>query len=61
MQERRKSQRRNGEDISTLPFHLATGEVVESDRRHLPDRRLDNIAVEEISCEDFISELSRID
>ena len=61
MQERRKSQRRDGEAISILPYHLSSGEVVETDRRHLPDRRLDNIAVEEISCEEFISELSRQD
>ena len=60
MQERRKTQRRGNETPGDFPFYTRNGEAIESDRRHLPDRRMDNIEVEEISCEDFISELSRI-
>ena len=60
MQERRKSQRRRNDQASAFPFYTEDGKAVESDRRHLPDRRMDNIEVEEISREDFISEISRL-
>jgi hypothetical protein len=59
MQERRKIQRRhNGRDCD-FPLQTRDGKIIDTDRRHLPDRRMDNITVEEITCEDFISELSR--
>jgi hypothetical protein len=61
MQERRHNQRRANQPMPRFPCRLGNGEFVESDRRHQPDRRLGNISVEEISYEDYISELSRID
>ena len=30
------------------------GELVELERRNVPDRRLDNISVEEVDCRDYI-------
>ena len=60
MQESRKSQRRGNDQSSAFQLYTEDGKAVESDRRHLPDRRMDNIEVEEISCEDFISEISRL-
>ena len=59
MQERRRIQRRKNDKGSEFPLQTRIGEVIESDRRHLPDSRMDNFSVEEITCEDFISELSR--
>jgi hypothetical protein len=60
MQERRHNQRRSDAQARSFPYRRGDGELVESDRRYLPDRRLDSLSVEEISCEDFISELSRL-
>ena len=60
MQERRKIERRINQQACVFPLLTSRGEVVESDRRILADRRLDNISVEEISCEDFISEIARL-
>ena len=59
MRERRKNQRRRNGNDRDFPLQTREGEIIESDRRHLPDRRMDNFTVEEITCEDFISELSR--
>jgi hypothetical protein len=59
MQERRRIQRRKNSKGSEFPLQTKNGEIIESDRRHLPDRRMDNFTVEEITCEDYISELSR--
>ena len=61
MQERRRIQRRQNGKGCEFPLHTTNGEIIESDRRHLPDRRMDNFTVEEITCEEFISELSRTD
>ena len=60
MQERRKIERRINQQARIFPLLTSRGEVVESDRRVLADRRLDNISVEEISCEDFISEIAKL-
>jgi hypothetical protein len=60
MQERRHNQRRDNDQICRFPYRQEDGEIIKSDRRFLPDRRLDNISVEEITREDFISELSRL-
>jgi hypothetical protein len=60
MQERRHHQRRGDGQPCHFPFLCDDGEMIATDRRLLPDRRLENISVEEISYEDFISELSRI-
>ena len=59
MQERRKNPRRHNGKACEFPLHTRDGEIIESDRRHLPDRRMDSFTVEEITCEDFISELTR--
>jgi hypothetical protein len=60
MQERRKIERRINQQTCIFPLLTNRGEVVESDRRVLPDRRLDNISVEEISCEDAIAEIAKL-
>ena len=37
-----------------LPLVDGKGEFVELERRNVPDRRLDNISVEEVDCRDYI-------
>ena len=37
-----------------LPLVDDKGELVELERRNVPDRRLDNISVEEVDCRDYI-------
>jgi hypothetical protein len=37
-----------------LPLVDDKGELVELERRNVPDRRLDNISVEEVDCCDYI-------
>ena len=37
-----------------LPLVDNKGELVELERRNVPDRRLDNISVEEVDCRDYI-------
>ena len=37
-----------------LPLVDNKGELVELERRNVPDRRLDNISVEDVDCRDYI-------
>ena len=60
MQERRKTHRRYNEKTCVFPQYLGNGDVVDTDRRNIPERRLNDITVEELSCEDVISEISKI-
>ena len=41
-----------------FPLNTRSGELVESERRTLPTRRVNDIEVREISCQDFIAGLS---
>ena len=61
MQERRKTHRRYNETSCDFPHYPGNGEVVDEDRRKIPERRLNDISVEELSCEDIVLEISRID
>ena len=48
--DRRQASASSGE----LPLVDDKGELVELERRNVPDRRLDNISVEEVDCRDYI-------
>jgi hypothetical protein len=57
MRERRISaadRRQASASSEDLPLVDDKGELVELERRNVPDRRLDNISVEEIDCRDYI-------
>lgn len=58
MEEKRKSERRNLEAITTFPLHLVRGYVA-FERRHIPSRRLNDISVKEVEYIDYISEVIR--
>ena len=55
MIERRKTHRRNYRKIPYYPIRDGDGILVDSDRRRLPTRRLNDISVTEITCSEFIS------
>jgi hypothetical protein len=59
MEERRNpdSDRRDNLTRDDVEFPLVdeSGEYVEEDRSTIADRRLNNIAVEELDCEDYIA------
>ena len=57
MEEKRVTQRREGTPTPSFPLHTGEGDVIASDRRFLPTRRVNDIQVEELSCLDFISRL----
>lgn len=44
--------RRKNLDTPEDPFYDSHGELIKHDRRKTPDRRLNNIEVEEIECDD---------
>jgi hypothetical protein len=44
----RPDDRRNSLETPEFPFHDSHGELIEHDRRRVPDRRINNIEVEEI-------------
>ena len=48
----RSNDRRNQADTPEFPFRDSRGELIEHDRRKFPDRRINNIEVEEIEWED---------
>ena len=58
MKERRKTHRRHNEASCDFPRYSGNGAVVDADRRKIPERRLNDISVEELSCEDIILEIS---
>ena len=55
MKERRKTHRRNDRNTPYYPIRDGDGVLVDSDRRRLPTRRLNDIGVTEITCSEFIS------
>ena len=60
MHERRRNERRINQQACTFPHLTSSGEVIESDRRVLAERRVNNISVEEISYEEFIKETAKL-
>ena len=57
MEEKRVTQRRKYTPTPPFPLHTGEGDVITSDRRFLPTRRVNDIQVEEISYRDFLSRL----
>jgi len=55
MVERREKHRRLVIPTAQFPFCNMRGEFIVSERRRIPTRRLNDIAVKEISFDDFIS------
>ncbi len=47
---RKQEDRRSFESPSKIPVINIKGNVVQRDRRRLPDRRIANIMVEEVDC-----------
>jgi len=58
MKDRRKTHRRNYREMSNYPMRDGEGLLVNTDRRRLPTRRLNDICVSEITCSEFISGMS---
>ena len=57
MIEKREQHRRLLTPTVEFPFCTMRGEFIESERRRLPTRRVNDIEVEEITIEEFISGL----
>jgi len=55
MVEKRRIHRREFIPFSRFPLYTLRGELVKSERRRLPTRRLNDIQVEELSCPDFLA------
>ena len=56
MVEKRTKRRRQFIPITRFPLSTQAGELIGSERRRLPTRRLNDIEVKEIPYEDFSSE-----
>ena len=57
MVEKRNKFRRRYVPTARFPQHTKNGEFVLSERRTLPTRRIDDIEVEKLSCQDLIAGL----
>jgi hypothetical protein len=57
MVEKRKRHRRLFVPVTRFPLCTRVGDLIVSERRRLPTRRVNDIAVKEISYEDFINGL----
>ena len=57
MVEKREKHRRHYKPVTQFPLHTPMGDLITSERRRLPTRRLNDIEVKEISLDDFISGL----
>ena len=57
MDEKREKHRRLLTPTAQFPFCTMRGEFIESERRRLPTRRVNDIEVKEISIDEFISGL----
>ena len=55
MVEKREKHRRHYEPVTEFPLHTRRGDLIPSERRRLPTRRLNDIEVEEITIQEFIS------
>ena len=61
MVEKRKDHRRHYKAHTDFPLFNYRGEVIESERRRRPTRRINDITVEEIDSSEFISEIAKQD
>jgi len=59
MVEKREKQRRHYKSVTRFPLHTLRGDWVASERRKVPTRRLNDIEVEEITIDEFISGFCR--
>jgi hypothetical protein len=57
MDEKRNTSRRQYVPITRFPLHTHRGDLIASERRRLPTRRVNDIQVKEISLDDFVSGL----
>jgi hypothetical protein len=57
MVEKRRIRRRQYIPVTRFPLRTPMGDLITSDRRRLPTRRLNDIDVKEISIDEFISGL----
>ena len=57
MVEKRRLHRRQFVPFSRFPLNTGIGEVVTAERRRLPTRRLNDIQVEELDCQELIAKL----
>jgi hypothetical protein len=57
MVERRENHRRQYMPVTWFPLRTPMGDLITSERRRLPTRRLNDIDVKEISIDEFISGL----
>jgi len=55
MVEKRRIHRRQYIPVTRFPLHTPRGDLVASERRRVPTRRLNDIDVKEISIDEFIS------
>jgi hypothetical protein len=58
MVDKRKIHRRRFIPVTRTPLHTPSGDLITSERRMLPTRRLNDIAAEEITIVEFISGFS---
>jgi hypothetical protein len=57
MVEKRNTRRRQYIPVTRFPLHTLIGDLIASERRRLPTRRVNDIQVEELDCEGFIAKL----
>ena len=57
MQDRRITQRRTCASATRFPLHSGKGDLIVSERRLLPTRRVNDIEVKELSYDDFLREM----
>jgi hypothetical protein len=57
MVEKREKHRRHYKPITRFPLNTQRGDLIASERRRIPTRRVNDIEVKELSCLDFIAEL----
>ena len=58
MAEKRNKHRRQYIPVAQFPLKTRSGGLVLAERRTLPTRRVNDIEVKELSCQDFIAGLS---
>ena len=57
MVEKREKHRRRFIPVTRFPLHTQKGNLITSERRFLPTRRVNDIQVKEISLDDFVTGL----
>jgi hypothetical protein len=57
MVEKREKHRRRFIPVTRFPLNTHFGDLILSERRMLPTRRVNDIQVKELSCQDFIAGL----